>query len=250
MLDPILGALSQEGVPFIAFGALIAGVVRGFAGFGTAMIFLPFAAQYLSPIGAITVLAFMDVIGPLPLVPRAVREVDGPDFKRLIIGLCIGLPIGLMVLNAVSPELFRYTVSIVSIVLLIVLVSGFRYQGVVRPPLVYGIGTLGGFLGGSCGVPGPPVILFYMASPHPPNVIRATSMLYLLVYDILICLVFWGQGVLLFETVLLGILMIVPMMIGNLIGAWLFDPRYQKVYRFVAYAVIALSALRGLPIWD
>jgi uncharacterized membrane protein YfcA len=109
---------------------------------------------------------------------------------------------------------------------------------------------MGGFLGGSSGLPGPPVILFYMASPHPPAIIRATNMLYLFTFDILIGLVFWVQGVLLVDMVMIGLIMIVPTMLGNLIGARLFDPRYEKIYRFVAYAIIGFSALRGLPIWD
>ena len=56
--------LSERDLAFLAFGALVAGVVRGFAGFGTAMIYLPVAAQVLSPFAALTTPVVKDLIAP------------------------------------------------------------------------------------------------------------------------------------------------------------------------------------------
>ena len=50
---------ATEGVFWIALAAFVAGIVRGFTGFGTAMIFLPVAGSFLSPITALTVLTVM-----------------------------------------------------------------------------------------------------------------------------------------------------------------------------------------------
>ncbi|HAV07572.1 MAG TPA: sulfite exporter TauE/SafE family protein, partial [Rhodobacteraceae bacterium] len=60
MSDLLTEALTYPGLGWIALGALIAGAVRGFSGFGTALVFLPVAGQFLSPIWALTVLTVMD----------------------------------------------------------------------------------------------------------------------------------------------------------------------------------------------
>ena len=49
---------------------------------------------------------------------------------------------------------------------------------------------------------------------------------------------------------LLGVLLILPYMAGNLIGARFFRPEQEGIYRRVAYLLIAASALSGLPLWD
>ena len=43
-------ALALPGLWLLILGALVAGIVRGFSGFGTAMIYLPIAAQVMPPI--------------------------------------------------------------------------------------------------------------------------------------------------------------------------------------------------------
>ena len=47
MPDAIATALGQPGLGWLFLAALVAGSVRGFAGFGTGMIFVPAAAQVL-----------------------------------------------------------------------------------------------------------------------------------------------------------------------------------------------------------
>jgi hypothetical protein len=43
--------------------------------------------------------------------------------------------------------------------------------------------------------------------------------------------------------------MLLPYMAGSAVGVALFDPTKERVYRVVAYIVIAGSALIGLPVW-
>ena len=62
-----------EGFLGLSVAAFLAGLVRGFSGFGTAMVFLPIAGQILTPFQAVTAMIVMDAIGPLPNVPRALK---------------------------------------------------------------------------------------------------------------------------------------------------------------------------------
>ena len=110
-------------------GAIAAGLVRGFAGFGTAMIFLPVVGLVLDPFAAVTVLLIMDLVGPLPAIPRALRDGHPADVTRLVSAMVLTVPIGVMILAYISPESFRYLVALISLTLLICLISGLRYRG-------------------------------------------------------------------------------------------------------------------------
>jgi hypothetical protein len=247
MPDGFAGVASIEGLPWLIAAAFVAGTVRGFAGFGTAMIYLPVAGRFIDPVWAILTLAVMDMVGPLPNAPAAWRSGHPRDVLRLLAGTLVALPVGLMVLYAVDPAVFRYVVSGLTLVMLAALVLGLRYHGRVTPPMVYGIGGAAGFLGGVAGLPGPPVILFYMASPHGARVVRANTMIYLLGFDLLLLAVLAVQDRLTLMPVVLGCVLVVPNILGNLLGARIFDPARERLYRWVAYAIIATSALGGLP---
>jgi len=74
--------------------------------------------------------------------------------------------------------------------------------------------------------------------------------LYLLGYDAVLFLTLAGLGRLEALPVWIGLLLIVPNVLGVQCGGALFRPKHERVYRGVAYAVIAGSAVSGLPIWD
>ncbi|NNF91515.1 MAG: sulfite exporter TauE/SafE family protein [Boseongicola sp.] len=250
MPETLTGAFQTPGLWFLIFGAALAGVVRGFVGFGTAMVYLPIAAQVLTPFEALTTLIVKDLTGPLIHVPRALRDGHPADVLRLALGALLGVPLGVWVLSQIAPEVFRWGVSLIALTLLVLLVGGVRYRGRMTRPLVFGTGFAGGILGGSAGLPGPPIILLYMASTLPVSAIRANSTLYLILADVLLMVVFWWNGYLVAAALALGVLMIVPYTFGNWLGARLFRPEAERFYRYAAYAIIAGSAIMGLPFWD
>ncbi|MGR3758259.1 MAG: TSUP family transporter [Tranquillimonas sp.] len=244
------GLVDMPGLAWIVAAACLAGIVRGFSGFGTAMVYLPVAGQWLTPFEALTTLAAMDLVGPLPNVPRALRDGDPPDVLRLAAGLVLALPAGLLTLSLVPAEAFRYAVSLLALGLLAVLAAGLRYHGPMSPRLVLGTGAAGGFLAGTAGMPGPPVILLYMASPLPVSAIRANTLLYLLLADMALLAAMTLGGVLEPGALWLGLVLILPYTLANIVGAALFRPDRARAYRTIAYGIIALSALNGLPLFD
>lgn len=234
----------------LAFAALTAGTVRGFTGFGTALIFMPLAGIVLEPVTAVATLVLMDIVGPLPMLPRAAPHVHRKDLIRLLAGTLLALPLGLAALFVMQPTAFRILVSAISLAMLAGLILGWRYSGPLRPRAVVGTGAAAGFLGGIAGIPGPPVIFVYMASAHPPPVIRANITFYLLGYDWILVAMLAVAGRLDGPVVLIGLLLVIPNMAGTLLGTALFVPGYERVYRLAAYTIILGAALVGLPLWE
>ena len=249
MPEIFAAAGSDAGLIWLLASVIVAGLVRGFAGFGSAMIIMPVAASVLTPVQAVIFLAAAELLGPLPNLPSALRIGTKRDIGLLLAGVVVALPLGLWGLSVMSPEPFGWIVSGVVFALLALLVTGWRYGGVLNRPLVLGTGALGGFMTGFAGIAGPPVIMLYMASKLPVSVIRANFLLYLVGIDLLLFAMLWGAGLLVWPVVALGLMMGIPNVLANIIGARLFDPQSERVFRTVAYIVIALSAIAGLPLW-
>ncbi len=250
MPETILAAIATDGLIFLSLGAFLAGIVRGFTGFGTAMVFMPVAAQFLGPFQALTAMLVMDLVAPLMHIPRGLREGHPKDVVRLGVGALLAVPLGIFLLTLVEPVTFRWGVSLTSIVLLVLLISGVRYRGVLTKPLIYVAGGFGGLFGGSVGLPGPPVIMLYMASTLPVAAVRANLTLYLIIADLILVGVLWSAGLLVFSALAVGALMIAPYLVGNWAGAAFFRAEAERYYRWVAYVIIAGAAVSGLPIWD
>ena len=74
MPDWLGPALDVPGLGWLIIAVCVAGLVRGFAGFGSAMIIMPVASSVLSPVEAVIFLITAELIGPLPNAPAAWRD--------------------------------------------------------------------------------------------------------------------------------------------------------------------------------
>ena len=250
MPDLLSTALALPGLWWLVAAIAAAGLVRGFTGFGSALIIMPMASSVLDPFAALAFLTVVEFWGPLPNLRAAWRAGAPREAWLLLAGAALGLPLGLWGLSLLDPRIFGWSVSVIVLILLVLVMSGWRYTGTLRPAGVAGVGSLGGFLGGIAGVPGPPVIMFYMASAQPIAVIRANFLLYLLGFDVLMVGFFVSFGLLDALAVTVGLICVPLYMCANVLGAWLFDPRAVRLFRAVAYIVIAAAAIAGLPVWS
>ncbi len=250
MFEALDAALAREGLYFLLGVAVVAGLVRGFAGFGSAMVYMPAASTVLSPVSAVTSMVVFDVIGPLPNAPRALRDCNRREVVLLVLGLLVGLPFGIALLTRIPSEPFRWTVALVAIGLLALLLSGWRYRAERSSGVTFGTGVVGGGLAGSTGMAGAPALLLYLAGREETGTIRANMILYLLLGDVISLALLGAGGALDWADVTLGLLLAPAYLAGNVIGARLFNENAERLYRGIAYTVIVVSALSALPILD
>lgn len=250
MPEIVTDILTLEGLGWLIAGVFLAGAVRGFSGFGAALVYMPIAGQFLPPLWALITLVIMEVFGPIPNLPAAWRAADRAQVARIAVGGAVALPVGLAVLLAVQPEVFRYMVSALVLIMPILMLCGLRLAGPITPRLQYGTGVVSGLVGGIAGLPGPPVILLYMASSTAAAVMRANIMLYLVVVDLALIVVISLTGRMEAVPLLLGLILALPNLLGNLAGAAMFRPERQRLYRMFGLGVMMVVGLTSLPIWD
>lgn len=249
MPDLVRGVLETPGLPWLLLTLLIAGHVRGFAGFGTALIFMPVATIFLPLPRAIAAEMIAGMITWPLIVPRAIREADRREVLGLAAAAVMTAPLGVWLLTLADRETLRWAVSLAAALTLLALVTGWRYHGRVRGAGLLGVGGAAGILGGTTGLTGPPVILFYLASTRAAATVRANTILFLALLDVGIISIMLVRGLISWEILPLAALFALPYGAGLVVGQRLFRPERERLYRGLAYAVIAAAILTGLPVF-
>ena len=239
-----------DGLPWLALTVLLAGLVRGFSGFGTALVFVPVAARFLSPAEVVVTLLIIDLLGPMLLVPDALKKGEPREVSLLGLGALIGIPAGVWLLTRIDPLAFRWFASLAVLLLVAVLIGVWRYTVRTAKPMITGIGALSGLMGGFSGLSGPPIILLYLGGSNAPARIRANIILFFTVTEFVAAITLWLNDLLTMQSILLGLILAVPYTTATLTGSALFRRFGEAHFRNVAYVAIIASALTGLPIFD
>ncbi|WP_147125413.1 sulfite exporter TauE/SafE family protein [Shimia ponticola] len=250
MPDGLATALMVPGLVWVVLVTFVAGVVYGFAGFGAALIFMPVAVVFLEPPLAVAAFSVSAVISLFTVVPRAWRECDRPATVQLIIAASVTASIGLYGLANFDVTLVRWLVLGVTTVTLLALIAGWRRQTDATTPARLGIGAATGLVGGLTGLMGPIVVLFQLSSADGAGRSRANTIVFLTVTSILLLPLMALQGVLTGAAIWLGMILLPAYGLGTVLGQKLFTPGSERVYRTVAYGIIAAAIALGLPIWE
>lgn len=249
MPDDLSLALSVPGVEWVAFAALVAGVVYGFAGFGAALIFFPMAMAFMPPAIVVPAFQISALISLFTVLPRAVRYTDVRTSTLLVVSSLIAAPLGVYLLLTVPEPILRWVVSIIVIVTLSSVLMGWRYHSAPGNLTTASIGAAAGVMGGATGLNGPIVILFRLSGGDSAQTTRANMVVFLTMNSTLIIPIMVLQGVMTVQTFWVGMVLLLPYGAGTLIGQALFKPSQEGIYQKVAYTLIVLAALIGLPIW-
>ncbi len=226
--------------------AVMAGMVRGFTGFGAAMVMTPaFSAVYGPTIG-IALCLMLEVAVVLPLLPKVVSMVDWRRIGLFLLAAVVGVPLGNLVLTHIDPRPMRWTISAIVLGAVVLLASGWRYHGKPHLSATLGTGAASGFLNGLSGMAGPPIVFYYLAGKDPAAQTRANLTTYFLFVDVAALSVFAGRGLVGWETGLLGLCLAPAVMIGGLLGQQLFPLASERFYRWLALVLLTAVAIGAL----
>src|SRR6056297_4030984 len=111
MPDALLQAWSMPGLPWLIATIGIAGLVRGFTGFGTALIFVPVAGIFLPPAVVIGVITLTGIASTAALLPRAWGQADRPEVGLLALVALLTVTLGLWLLDRLPTDAIRWIVA-------------------------------------------------------------------------------------------------------------------------------------------
>ncbi|MDN3720783.1 sulfite exporter TauE/SafE family protein [Roseibium salinum] len=136
------------------------------------------AASVMLPSTAAAAFLFIDGIVAMPLVFRALRQCDWPTVLPAVIGAVLFVHFGAWLLANADVLVLRWSIFAIVTGLLLLLISGWRYENKPTRPISFGVGAVAGVLGGISQVSGPPVVVFWLASAREPAIVRANLIVF------------------------------------------------------------------------
>jgi uncharacterized protein len=240
--------LTLPGLGWLIAITIVAGVVYGFAGFGAALVFMPVAAVFIPVEMAVAAFAVAALASLVTVVPRAWGQADRPAVVLMIVVAALTLPFGLWILRTNDVTTMRWVVLGVAAVTLIALMSGWRYSARPTTTARVGVAAATGIVGGASGLVGPIMVLFQLGGQDSIARSRANALVFLTLTSLAVAPMMALQGMLSRPAVALGLLLILPYGLAARLGQAMFNPDRQRLYRGVAYTIIAAAILLGLPI--
>jgi uncharacterized membrane protein YfcA len=242
----ILGLLAEWPIYAALLVTAVAGIMRGYSGFGTAVLLAPAYSVLWGPRIGVPVMLLMELVVSLQLVPRALAEAN----RRVILPIggaaALATPIGAFILISADQDLLRRCIGGFVLVFGLLLMSGWRYAGSRPLPLNIAVGTAAGLLKGATGMSGPPVILYLLAGPEAVRQHRANLILFFGTISV-ISVIPPALGGLMSWAVLAKTLLLLPMlMLCVPIGARLFHVVPESWYRRAALLFLVSTGLAAL----
>jgi len=97
----------EPGTVIVLAGAVLVGFAQGVSGFAFSLVALSVWAWTVQPQMAAPMTVFGSLVGQLVALPWVWRGFDLRLLAPLVVGGVIGVPIGILVLNWLDPDLFR-----------------------------------------------------------------------------------------------------------------------------------------------
>lgn len=234
----------------VCLAALMAGLARGFSGFGGALIFVPLASSIIGPKLASALLLVVDGVMTLGMVPNAWRLAKRREVFTVAAGAFLGVPAGTALL-ALAPTLaLRWIISAIVLLLLVFLISGKRYAGPPKTYLGIGVGAVAGLFGGAAQMSGPPVVAYWLGGVIPAFAVRANLVLYFAVSTVISTISYCLAGLLTLQVISIALIVGPAYGLGVLSGSRLFGLASERTFRWICFGLIASAALVSLPLFD
>lgn len=248
--DPAwLTPFAEPRFAWLAVAAVLAGLVRGFSGFGAAMMFMPIASAAYDPVTAIAVLWVIDVLVSLPYLAPQLRQCVWREVVPLVVGAAAGLPVGVWILVSADASVVRWFICVSVILAVAVMLSGWRYK---KPPslgVTLAAGGASGLAGGIASLYAPPILVFWLGGQANAPTVRANIFAFFGFTTLFSGVTYGAAGLFTGDRVLLSVPLLAVYALAMWIGARGFRYSTDAGFRRAALALCAISGVAGLPIW-
>lgn len=226
----------------------LAALVRGFSGFGSALIMTPALSYIYAPEVAVPIVIVVEATLSIQMLPLGLRDGDRKEVGFLAIMAVVAIPLGTWALLVVDAETLRWGISIGILLFLAVLLLGWRRKGKASRLGIALTGALAGALNGAAGTPGPPILLYYLGGGTTAKQLRANVTLFFFVLDCITLPWMAIKGLITSEVLLVAALSLPTGILGVIVGVKLFPLASELLFRVIAFTIIAGVALASMPL--
>ncbi len=221
----------------------VAALIRGFTGFGFSIAAVPLLSLILPPAQAVPTVLVLQLLVSVNGFRGAMRICDWRSVRILAIGAVVGTPAGLWCLAHLPQAPVRLCIAAIVLVAVGVLGRGMRMAVAPTGARMLPFGAIAGLFNGLAGMPGPPVIAFYLASPIDTGVARASMIVFFLVTSVIALLPLTAVGMISGPMVVAALCGFPAVWFGSWLGAVLYRGCSEGHYRAVSLALLVVTAV-------
>ena len=238
--------LSIPEIIFILFTVFVASIIRGFNGFGFSATCISGFSFILPAIEIVPIILILEVLISIFMVPYIWNKIDWSFVSKILVGIIIGSPIGLILLKYLDSEITHLSVCIIIIFFSLLLMKGYSNQNINNNFGKFLTGIVSGTLNSLTTLGGMPVALFLLVTSIQPAIIRASLAALFFLTDIYAFILSFFAGIVDWLTIYRTIPLIVILPIGVYIGDKFFVKSKEETYRKVVFYFLITVSIIGI----
>ena len=242
----LLGDVPPYVAAIVVVATAVAGFMRGFLGFGGAIVIILTINALLGAHYAVPVACLAGLPPTMQLLPSAVRHCDRGFVLPFAVASLFAVPLGTVILVSLDPPLMKIIVSALVLVVVAVLYCGWRAPHRPTATAIAGAGFGAGLIQGVAGVGGPPTVAMSLAQPGDAETQRANVIGAITALSIVPVVPLWYFGLFTREVVLLSLAIIPLYMLSTFIGVRFFSGHGREHYRDGALIALGLMGCTTL----
>jgi len=225
---------------------ILSGVLRGYSGFGAALIIIPIFSNLYSPIVALSFHVLIEMPSLAVLLPAAMRSYDRKLVNSSLFILILAVPFGFYFISLIDTTYLRLFIGAFVIVSVYIIWRGIPLE-ISRNENFFQVAcAASGFCQGLMGLGGPPVVTTLMSRGDDNITSRANIIIVMTVLLLSSLLAQLYHGTVDLIPVTLAMTLFAPYLAGNQIGKWLFFRYPNDAYRKVTLLCLALIGLHSI----
>jgi len=221
-VEAILAAVLTWQSALAIVTVIASGIVRGFTGFGSALVMVPPLAFLWTPAEAVGMALGLGFISSLVIIPKALPNVCWRDIAPMAAATLLFTPLGTLGLVGFAAEPVRKIIAALILAITLVMLRGWQYRGPRGPVPGAVAGAVGGIVNGIAGIGGPAAVLYLMSLPDAVQTQRANIVLQVAFMGAVSAIYLMISNVLDTTLLLTIAALAVPMIFGTWIGGRLF----------------------------
>ena len=192
----------------------------------------------------------LELAASLTLLPSIWKDVHWRSLGWLMAGAVLGTPVGVYALANFASAPMTMALAGFVLVAAVLLWRGFTFSTMPSAPATLAVGTATGMANGAFGLAGPPVVLFYFASPAGHAAGRASLIAYFLFTDAVGLGFLAREGLVTREAGLMALIFLPVLIAGVWLGARSFktaDPaRFRQIVLLIVAGLALLTAAKAV----
>ena len=221
----------------------VAGLVRGFSGFGSGLVIAPLVALLWGPVEAVAISSTLGAFAFFQLAVANARIAQWREIGVIVTAALIVTPVGTYFLVSLDPSVVKRLIGVAVLAATLITMGGWTYQGPrgVLPGAVAGV--LGGLINGLAAVGGPPVVLYLMSLPETARLHRANIAMAIGLMGCFVMVSVWLSGALGTGTLIRVGLLVLPFVFGVWAGTRLFHKLPGATFRRIILWMLVVVSL-------